>query len=409
MPRSLLPLVLAFVFLVGVCDTVAADPPEVVDVSTMHRKVLCGYQGWFRCPGDPAGIGWRHWSRNGREITPKSLSFEMWPDMSELGADEKYPAPGFKDPSGDPAALFSSANGKTVDRHFRWMREHGIDGVFLQRFLVEVGNPSLDQVLSHVRKSAEAHGRAYALCYDMSGEKSDQLVNRLMTDWKRLVDEEKVTEDPRYLRENGKPVLFVWGFYADRFPAETAHKILDFFKDDPKYGVTLVGGCQWYWRREKDPEWQRAFRRFDVLSPWNVGNYSERNGERQAGTDYWKDDLEEARRSGMGYLPVVYPGFAWTNLQGRGAEKNTLPRLEGRFFWRQFEKVSELGLDMAYVAMFDEVDEGTAVFKVTNAPPSPGRFATYEGLPADWYLRLTGEGTKLLRGDRPIKKGMPTP
>ncbi len=409
MPRLLLPLVIAFVFLVEVRSSVAADPPEVVDVSTMHRKVLCGYQGWFRCPGDPAGIGWRHWSRNGREITPKSLSFEMWPDMSELGADEKYPAPGFKDPGGEPATLFSSANAKTVDRHFRWMREHGIDGVFLQRFLVEVGNPSLDQVLSHVRKSAEAHGRAYALCYDMSGAKSDQLVNRLMTDWKRLVDEEKVTEDPRYLRENGKPVLFVWGFYADRFPAETAHKILDFFKDDPKYGVTLVGGCQWYWRREKDPEWQRAFRRFDVLSPWNVGNYSERNGERQAGTDYWKDDLEEARRSGMGYLPVVYPGFAWTNLQGRGTEKNTLPRLGGRFFWRQFEKVSELGLDMAYVAMFDEVDEGTAVFKVTNAPPSPGRFATYEGLPADWYLRLTGEGTKLLRGDRPIKEGMPTP
>ena len=47
--------------------------------------------------------------------------------------------------------------------------------------------------------------------------------------------------------------------------------------------------------------------------------------------------------------------------------------------------------------MFDEVDEGTAVFKVTNTPPQPGHFVTLEGLPSDTYLRLTGEGTKLLR------------
>jgi len=408
MPRRILPFVFALLFSAGSNFAVATDPP-VVETTTMHRKVLCGYQGWFRCPGDAAGIGWRHWSRSGREITPKMLSFEMWPDMTELGPDERYPAPGFTDPSGEPAALFSSANAKTVDRHFEWMREHGIDGVFLQRFLVEIGNPSLDLVLSHVRKSAEAHGRTYALCYDLSGAKPDQLLPRLTADWKRLVDEEKVTEDPRYLRHNGKPVLFVWGFFADRFPPETAHQILDFFRDDPRYGVTVVGGCQWYWRREKNPEWQRAFRRFDVLSPWNVGNFSVQAGEKHAGTDYWKEDLEEARRSGMEYLPVVYPGFSWTNLQGPGSEKNTLPRLGGNFYWRQFTKVSELGLDMAYVAMFDEVDEGTAIFKVTNAPPTPGKFATYEGMPADWYLHLTGEGTKLLRGDRPAANALPKP
>src|SRR5262245_44142619 len=34
-----------------------------IDTSTLRHKVLCGYQGWFRCPGDPARAGWRHWSR----------------------------------------------------------------------------------------------------------------------------------------------------------------------------------------------------------------------------------------------------------------------------------------------------------------------------------------------------------
>ena len=55
---------------------------------------------------------------------------------------------------------------------------------------------------------------------------------------------------------------------------------------------------------------------------------------------------------------------------------------------------------MAYVAMFDEVDEATAIFKVSNTPPKQARFQTYEGLPSDWYLRLTGEGTKVIRGER---------
>ena len=25
---------------------------QTVDATTLHKKVLCGYQGWFRCPGD---------------------------------------------------------------------------------------------------------------------------------------------------------------------------------------------------------------------------------------------------------------------------------------------------------------------------------------------------------------------
>src|SRR3954464_954292 len=97
----------------------AADAPAAIDATTMHHKVLCGYQGWFRCPGDPADKGWRHWSRSGRRIAPDTLTFEMWPDLTEYGDDEKYAAPGFTYPDGAQAHLFSSANPKTVDRHFR--------------------------------------------------------------------------------------------------------------------------------------------------------------------------------------------------------------------------------------------------------------------------------------------------
>ncbi len=64
---------------------------------------------------------------------------------------------------------------------------------------------------------------------------------------------------------------------------------------------------------------------------------------------------------------------------------------------------------MIYVAMFDEVDEGTAIFKCTNDAPVGDnvKFLTYEGLPSDYYLRLTGGGAKLLRGEIPITETMP--
>jgi hypothetical protein len=377
----------------------SAAPPKI-DATTLRHKVLCGYQGWFRCPGDPADEGWRHWSRNSRRIAPETLTFEMWPDMAEYADDEKYPAPGFSHPDGSQAHLFSSAHPRTVERHFRWMEHYGIDGVFVQRFLVELGRPSTDRVLGHVRASAAATGRVYTVCYDLSGAPEGRLYDRLVGDWKRLVDELKVTEDDRYLHHGGKPVLFVWGFFPDRFGPALAHRIIDFFKADGRYGVTLVGGCPWRWRAERDAEWARAFRRFDVISPWNVGNYSTSGGRRQAATGPWRDDLAEAKRAGMAYLPVIYPGFGWTNLKGKGAARATIPRLGGAFYWRQFVAAADLGVEMAYVAMFDEVDEGTAIFKVSNAPPTQAGFATYEGRPADWYLRLTGEGSRVIRRER---------
>ena len=54
-----------------------------------------------------------------------------------------------------------------------------------------------------------------------------------------------------------------------------------------------------------------------------------------------------------------------------------------------------------YVAMFDEVDEGTAIFKCANDVPTgeQSKFVTFEGLPNDFYLKLVGKGAKLIRGD----------
>ena len=376
---------------------------QTVDATTLRKKVLCGYQGWFRCPGD-GGSQWFHWSRSGSTIASNTLTFEMWPDMSEY--THSYPAPGFTYPGGSQASLFSSRDQQTVDRHFDWMQDYGLDGVWLSRFVVEVaGHPT--NVLNNVRSAANRTGRTFALEYDLSGQSTSTLFTRLTNDWCWLVDNLHITDDPRYLHHNGKPVLMIWGFFTDRFSTNLAHQIIDFFKNDPTYGVTLVGGGEWWWRSETTPGWPDVFRRFDVYSPWNVGNVSIDGPNKWASTAYWSEDMAEAAAAGMLYLPVIYPGFSWDNLMQQPPGTSKIPRVGGEFLWKQFYDAGNLGLDMAFVAMFDEVDEGTAIFKVSNTPPTQAYFVTYEGEPADWYLRLAAEGTKILTGEQPNTPTIP--
>jgi hypothetical protein len=389
---------------------------QTIDATTIYGKTLCGYQGWFRCPGDALNIGWVHWSWDTKRIVPETLTFEMWPDMSEYRAAGRYRVDGFTYPDGKPAELYSSDDRGVVFRHFQWMAEYGIHGVWLQRFLVglpegpegPVMYASHKRVLEQVRLAAKATGRTWAVAYDMAAMPPEKIFEAVTNDWKRLVDA-GVTNDDRYLHEQGLPVMMVWGFYPKQnITAELANRIIDFFKNDPKYKVFLAGGCEWEWRTETTPGWPEFLRRYDVISPWNVGNYSiDKEGDKYASTHYWQADIEEAKRAGMLYLPVFYPGFSWDNLKRLAPGKSIIERQGGRFFWKQFCAAAELGLDMGYVAMFDEVDEGTAIYKVTSTPPVQAHFVGYEGLPSDWYLRLAGEGTKMLLKQRAFTRELP--
>ncbi|MEM6916368.1 MAG: xylosidase/arabinosidase, partial [Verrucomicrobiota bacterium] len=112
-------------------------------------------------------------------------------------------------------------------------------------------------------------------------------------------------------------------------------------------------------------------------------------------------DLAWCSKEGITYLPVLFPGFSWKNL--KGADASGIPRREGRFLWQQFVATAAAGNRTAYLAMFDEIDEGTALFKCTNDPPiGESVFQSYEGLPSDHYLKLSGEGARLLRGELPV-------
>src|SRR6516164_6575646 len=201
----------------GRAEVVAAmrpyDGPSTpgVDCSTLAGKVLCGYQGWFTTPGDNSGRGWRHYQARG-QFKPGSCGIDLWPDMSELDDDEKYATP-FRHKEGRVAHVFSSQNRKTVLRHFQWMKQYGIDGVFLQRFGVETLDPKdlrhCNVVLAHCREGANRTGRCYAVMYDLSGLPAGG-TRDVIEDWKLLVDRMKIGNDPKdaaYSRHGGKPIV----------------------------------------------------------------------------------------------------------------------------------------------------------------------------------------------------------
>ena len=399
----------------------APKPPghaDTADNGSVRGKVMCGYQGWFRCPKDAANKGWIHWSRDSQRIATNLLTFELWPDMTEYSKKERYPAPGFTYPGGGQAELFSSDNAQTALRHFEWMRDYGIDGAWLQHFLVDLPGgpissryPSRLRVLNHVRAAALKTGRVWALSYDISGMPEESVFNVLTSDWKKMVDE-KVVDDPRYLHQDGRPAMQIWGFYFrnehNPMNPELANRLIDFFRTPGPYCAFLLGGGDWNWRSNPEPAWQKFYRRFGAYCPWNVGNYvPDKSGVKHAATHYWAEDQRECNRLGMLWIPVVYPGFNWDNLQRLRPGRSLIARRGGQFLWEQFHELSKLGVDTVYVAMFDEVDEGTAIFKVTSSPPTPGHFVGYDGQPSDWYLRLVGDVARRLRDKQAVPLEIP--
>jgi hypothetical protein len=385
--------------------------------TTLTGKVMVGYQGWFNAEGDGAKRGYNHWTRGNVMPAPGNVRVDMWPDLSEFPAAERFPT-GFVHADGTRAEVFSSYLRPTVVRHFAWMEEHGIDGVFLQRFInsLKRGNSlaANNAVLENVRAGARQHGRVYALMYDLSSLAPGQ-ADVLIADWKKLLRDTRLTSDSAYLRHNGKPLLALWGCgFKDDKPRPSLddwRKIITFLKDDKESGgLAIMLGVPSGWRTLSrdavaDPALLELVALADVISPWTPGRYRTPQAAATHATTYWQPDIAWCRERRIDFLPVAFPGFSWHNMKP-GAPLNDIPRLQGRFFWSQITAAKRAGADMLYVAMFDEVDEATAVFKVTNSPPvgpGPGvQFVTYEGLPSDHYLRLTGFAGKVIRGEHAV-------
>ena len=377
----------------------ASPPGDVVG------KISVGYQGWFACIGDGSPLnGWWHWSQNwSQPPSPGNNAIKAWPDVRDYANTHQTAYSNLN--NGQPATLYSNHDQQVVDTQFRWMQENGCDTAALQRFNPTGGEgPIRDAITAMVRSAAEQYARKFYIMYDVTNWTNMQ--SEIKADWTNKMS--AYTASSAYARQNDKPVVCIWGFgFNDDgrpFTPAQCQDVINWFKGQ---GVYLIGGVPTWWRTgESDsrPGFLDVYHSFNMLSPWMVG----RIGNAADSDNFYNvanaPDQADCDAHGLDYQPCVLPG----DLVAR-------QRAHGDFMWRQFYNMVRVGAQGIYVSMYDEYNEGNQIAKTAEnagmVPSGSGLLALDEdGTPcsADYYLRLTRDGGRMLKGEIPLTATRPT-
>ena len=444
-------LTLSFVFLSFLVSAVTKHGTNPV-INSLDYKIVCGYQGWFSGLNDGSGYSWKHYSKTDSTVSPPVTRFEpgfshisYWPDTKELDKDELFPT-AFRLANGAVAYVYSAYKRKSVERHYRWMQEYGIDGTFVQRFVtgVRTGNANQlalrnfnDTVLNNCLSGIKKYNRTLAVMYDLSSTVSTDK-QTVINDWKHLIDGLKLTNQTpnNYLYHNGKPVVCLWGIgFGDvkhgGLSLLQMDSLVTFFKTDPDYGgCAVLIGVPFSWRLLKydsttDPYLLEIIKHADFINPWAVGRFQTLNYITQtnirngvANTTYDKvveGDLAWCTANNVGYLPSIWPGSYTYNMDlntyNFGSSSTTIRgRNQGNFLWQQAYNNIDNGVKSIYATMFDEMDEGTCLYKCTSDYPinSTDKYLDYEGMGSDYYLWMVGELSRELRKETTNVSVIPT-
>ncbi|MFE4664021.1 xylosidase [Streptomyces sp. NPDC056716] len=377
----------------------ASPPGDVVG------KITVGYQGWFACKGDGAPINaWWHWSPNSAQPpSPTNKGITAWPDVRDY--TKTYTTAFANLGNGRAPGVFSSYDQQTVDTHFLWMQQYGIDTAALQRFNPTGGEgPTRDAMTTKVRSAAEKYGRKFYIMYDVTSWTAFQ--SEIKTDWTNKMKAH--TSSTAYATQNGKPVVCLWGFgFNDdkrNFTAAACLDVVNWFKNQ---GCYVIGGVPTWWRTGNNDSragFSDVYHAFNMISPWMVG----RIGNAADSDNFYNvatvPDIAECAKTGIDYQPCVLPGDV--------AQRH---RVHGDFMWRQFYNVTRAGSQGIYISMYDEYNEGNQIAKTAESqswvPTGSGFLSLDEdgtACSSDYYLRLTGDGGRMLKGQLAVTATRPT-
>jgi hypothetical protein len=380
-------------------DITPSPPGDVVG------KVVVGYQGWFAAIGDGSPIDrfW-HWSNIWEKPpSPTNTAIYAWPDVRDYTTTFKTDYPNLN--NGSEARVFSSYTDQTVDVQFKWMKDYGIDGAALQRFNPSgLEGPVRDAMAAKVKIAAEKNGVKFYIMYDVSGWTN--MATEMEVDWTNKMS--ALTASPAYAKQNGKPVVCIWGFgFNDdnhNFSAAACLDVINWFKSK---GCYVIGGVPTHWRKEESDSragFLATYKAFDMLSPWMVG----RIGNVIESDNFYNTinvpDQAFCNANGIDYQPCVLPGDL-------GAHQ----RAHGDFMWRQFYNMKRVGAQGIYISMFDEYNESNQIAKTAETQafvPAGSNFKSLDedgtACSADYYLRLTGDGGKMFKGTIALTTVRPT-
>jgi hypothetical protein len=386
------------------------QPDDVVDLTPsppgdVVGKVTVGYQGWFAANGDGSPINaWWHWTQDwAKSPGPTNSGIKSWPDVREYTST--YATSFANLGNGEPAKLFSSYNDQTVNTQFLWMKQNGLDVAALQRFNPNgIEGPVRDAITAKVKSAAELHGRKFYIMYDISGWTNMQ--TEIKTDWTSKMS--AYISSTAYAKQNGKPVICIWGFgFNDNNHPFTAAACLDVINWFKNKGCYVIGGVPTNWRTQTSdsrPDFLHTYKALDMISPWMIGRIGTINEIDNKFRTINMPDMAYCKANGIDYQPCVLPG----DLQEH-------QRLHGDFMWRQFYNMKSLSVNGLYISMFDEYNEGNQIAKTAETSayiPAGSNFVTLDedgtACSSDYYLRLSGDGAKLFRGEIPLTSTRPT-
>jgi len=385
-------------------DSAVGDGAPGASTGDVVGKVTVGYQGWFAAVGDgsPANVWWHYDQNTANAPSPADNLLKGWPDMTDFTTTYKS---GFANlGNGMPATLFSSFTVQTVDAHVQWMQQNSIDTAALQRFNDD--ETTRNAVASNLMNAAQTHDRKFYVMYDISGWTDFETA--LPSDWTDvIVGQLKLTASPAYAKHNGKPVVSIWGCgFTDR-PGTVASctDVINFFKGQ---GLYVIGGVPLNWRTSGTgslPDFESVYDLFDMVSPWMIGAIANSGDSDSMRTSHNEPDVAYCQSHHIDYQPCVLPG-----------DLSLRQRAHGDFMWHQFANMIQVGAQGIYVSMYDEFGEGNQIVKTAanaSMKPTNSTFLTLDedgtACSSDYYLRLTGDAAKMLKGQIAFTFTRPTP
>jgi len=204
-------------------------------------------------------------------------------------------------------------------------------------------------------------------------------------------------------------VVGIWGFgFNDANHPWSAAVCLDIINWFKGQGCYVMGGVPREWRTGTGGSragYIGVYHAFNMLSPWMVGGIGTIADANNEYTVYTVPDLADCRANGVDYQPCVLPG----DLSAR-------QRVHGNFMWQQFYNMTRAGCSSIYISMFDEYGEGNQIAKTaenSSMNPSNSGLLTLDedgtACSSDYYLRLTADGGKMLKGQIALTPTRPTP
>lgn len=363
-------------------------------------RITAGYQGWFLAAGD--GSLFNSFQHN---------NLECWPDTREY--TKTYNNPTFWQDSvvttattlgnGQPATLISDYDQSTVNTHFLWMQQYGVETVALQRFIGHFSDPrvkdQVNTVLTRVAAAAQTYARKYYVMYDCSA------TDPIVSDFDTYISSH--TTEAAYAKQNSKPVICLYGIgKSDRGTTANWVTLINNLKAK---GLYVIGATQGNFTAGN---YLDAVNVCDMIMDWGVGR-SQNYGFQSLFTT----NMTYCNAHGLDYQADIYPGTAFSNSHTTGkSPRNAIKRNHGDYMWTQFVAAKNAGVPSIYISMFDEMNEATQIMKSaenSSQIPAGKYFLTLDAdgtaCSSDFYLRLTGDGMKMIRGQIPLVTTHPTP